>query len=166
MGGTVADVSPYTNVGNAAQFAGQCEAYVEQQLLGYTGVYSSAIAGIAASDFVRTGDPNVIPAGVAVVFQAAGSNDGYGHVGVSLGVGRMRSVWSSGAIEEEPIAQFVVDNHTALLGFHNYSRGVPTGTGAAAPTSGATSPAPTWTPAKTAAVVVLGIVGVALANSL
>jgi len=101
----VADVSPYTNVGNAAQFAGQCEAYVEQQLLGYTGVYSSAIAGIAASDFVRTGDPNVIPAGVAVVFQAAGSNDGYGHVGVSLGVGRMRSVWSSGAIEEEPIAQ-------------------------------------------------------------
>lgn len=153
----MADVSPYTLVGNAPALAGQCEAYVEQQLLGYTGRYPSAIAGLAASDFVRTGDPSAVPANVAVVFQAAASNKGFGHVGVSLGGGRMRSVWSDGNIEEEPIARFVADNHAALLGYHNYGRGVPA-------TNGGTRPA--WSPARVVAVAIVAVVGVALAESL
>jgi len=161
----MADVSPYTYIANAPAFAEQCEAYVEQQLLGHTGVYANPLAATAASDFVRTGDPNTIPAGVAVVFGSAASNAGLGHSGVSLGGGRMRSVWSNGNIEEESIARFVVDNSAPLLGYHNFGRSVPTGAGTNAPTSGATSPAPTWTPAKVAAVVVLGIVGVALVNN-
>ena len=154
--------SPYTYIADAAAFSNLCEAWVENQLLGHTGVYPDALAGTGASDFVHTSDPNAVPAGVAVVFGAAPSNDNYGHVGVSLGGGVMQSVWSNGKVEQEPIAQFVQDNGAPLLGYHRFGMGVPAAP--SSPTPSAPSPVAGFPiPGKW---LLLGVAGVAIAWAL
>lgn len=136
----------YTYLGKAPAFGGQCEAWVEDQLLGHAGVYANPLVALSsASDAVHTSDPNTIPAGVAVVFGPADSNDGQGHSGVSLGGGQVKSVWSDGSVVVESIAQFASDNGAPLLGYHDFGRGVPEVPNASAPTSAAPS-APTFLP--------------------
>lgn len=126
----------YQVVGSAPAFGGACEAWVELQLLGRSGVYSDPLVALnSASDAVRTSNPGDIPANVAVVFGPASSNEGLGHSGISLGGGQMKSVWSDGSVVIESIAQFARDNGAPLLGYHDFGKGIP-GTAAAFTISG------------------------------
>jgi hypothetical protein len=103
--------------GSFQNFAGQCERWVEDQLLGHDKVLGNPLAAQAEPDFVKTGNAAAIPAGAAVVFGGGASNKDQGHTGISLGGGMMGSVRNDG-YHVEPINSFAADNKVPLLGYH------------------------------------------------
>ena len=136
-GATVAD---YVQVGFAPAFGGLCQAWVEKQLLGHTGVYANPLDALARSpDAVRTSDPSAIPPHVEVIFGAAQSNNYQGHAGISQGNGQMVSVWTNGNVEQEDIARFASDNGAPLIGWQDF------GLGAVAPAGASSSSTPAAT---------------------
>lgn len=114
----------YINLGAAPAWGNRCQAWVEQQLLGHTGVYANPVAAESSPDFHPMTNAMAFPPGVEVIFGPAASNEGLGHAGVSTGNGQMRSVWSDGSLIEESISRFASDNGAALAGWQNFGRPV------------------------------------------
>lgn len=78
---------------------GLCESYAEEQTLGHTGVYPSAIAAYnanAQSGNINTGSTN-IPKGAQLFFGADSTNGGFGHTTVSLGSDKSGNTLMEGA---------------------------------------------------------------------
>lgn len=77
-----------TQLGSAI-WAWRCERFVEESF-GTRYIYPSA--AIAAQHLpLRTSSPDGAPVGALIFFGPDSSNDGYGHVGLSLGAGKMIS---------------------------------------------------------------------------
>lgn len=68
-----------------SQWAGLCQAYVEQQTLGHTGVYPSAVAAWNSQQRNQRTDLQNIKPGDALYFAPDSSNQGFGHAGIFAG---------------------------------------------------------------------------------
>ena len=117
-----------------AHFAGYCQRFVEEAH-GTRGRFKTA-ASAARKLNPRNGSPRSAPAGTLMFFRASDVNHGYGHVGLSLGDGRMISALKTVSVTDVAGSRYWKD---AYLGWADAPAAWP---GRIPPPPGPTTPDP------------------------